>query len=172
MARCGLCGSLFDPQSEMEWGHQGGMEGDEGCEEGGVGEKYRRVQVRLLVIFKGAPLASHRETCADISFSVDQLEEIIHDSGVTPAVNQILFHPKVLAETEPLLDYHKHHGIVTEGYSPIKPLRDGSAPGLVKVVGKIATERKVEPDQVLLAWSRAKGCVRIWAASCSKIVRG
>ena len=50
MARCGLCGSLFDPQSEMEWGHQGGMEGDEGCEEGGVGEKYRRVQVRLLLI--------------------------------------------------------------------------------------------------------------------------
>ena len=113
-------------------------------------------------------MASHRETWADVSFSVDQLKEIIYDSGVTPAVNQILFHPKVLAETEPLLDYHNHHGIVTEGYSPIKPLRDGSAPGLVKVVGNFAKERKVEPDQVLLAWSRAKGCVRIRAASSSK----
>jgi diketogulonate reductase-like aldo/keto reductase len=94
---------------------------------------------------------------ADGSFSVDQLKEIIADSGVTPAVNQILFHPKVLSESEPLLEFHKHHGIVTEGYSPIRPLRDGSSPSLVKVVEGIARERKVGPDQVLLAWSKAKG---------------
>lgn len=91
------------------------------------------------------------------SFSIDQLKEIIDDSGVTPAINQILFHPKVLAESDALLEFHKQHGIVTEGYSPIKPLRDGTSPGLVKVVGKIAKEHKVEPDQVLLAWSKAKG---------------
>jgi len=94
---------------------------------------------------------------SDSSFSVEQLKAIIHDSGVTPAVNQIRFHPKVLAESEALLEFHKEHGIVTEGYSPIKPLRDGTAPGLVKVVGKIAKEKGVEPDQVLLAWSKAKG---------------
>lgn len=72
-------------------------------------------------------------------------------------MNQILFHPKVLADSEALLEFHKHHKIVTEGYSPIKPLRDGSAPGLVKVVGKIAKHKGVESDQVLLAWSKAKG---------------
>jgi diketogulonate reductase-like aldo/keto reductase len=94
---------------------------------------------------------------ADCSFSIDQLKEIIHDTQTTPSVNQILFHPKVLAGSEALLAFHEHHGIITEGYSPIKPLRDGSAPGLVKVIGKIAGKKGVEPDQILLAWSKAKG---------------
>lgn len=93
------------------------------------------------------------------SFSVAQLKEIMADGGSVPAVNQILFHPTVLSESEDLLAFHQKHGIVTEGYSPLKPLRDGSAPGLVKVVDKIAKEHKVQPDQVLLAWSKAVGCV-------------
>jgi diketogulonate reductase-like aldo/keto reductase len=101
--------------------------------------------------------SSHNWARAEDSFSVDQLKEIIHDSGVIPAVNQIRFHPKVLAESEALLEFHKEHGIVTEGYSPIKPLRDGTSPGLVKVLAKIAKDKGVEPDQVLLAWSKAKG---------------
>jgi diketogulonate reductase-like aldo/keto reductase len=91
------------------------------------------------------------------SFSVAQLKEIMADGGSVPAVNQILFHPTVLSEYEDLLAFHQKHGIVTEGYSPLKPLRDGSAPGLVKVVDKIAKEHKVQPDQVLLAWSKALG---------------
>jgi hypothetical protein len=132
----------------MERGYQGDMEGDEGCKEGRLGEKYWGFQVGLGVL---------NGILADDSFSIDQLKEIIADSGVTPAVNQILFHPKVLSESEPLLEFHKHHGIATEGYSPIRPLRDGSAAGLVKVVGRIAKERKVGADQVLLAWSKAKG---------------
>lgn len=79
------------------------------------------------------------------------------ETHVVPAVNQILFHPAVLAESEDLLAFHEKHGIVTEGYSPNRPLRDGSAPGLVKVVERIAEKRGVQPDQILLAWSRAKG---------------
>jgi diketogulonate reductase-like aldo/keto reductase len=133
------------------------MEGNEGSEEGRFGEKYRCFKV--CPFFTYHHRSSHIWARADNSFSVDQLKEIIHDSGVTPAVNQIRFHPKVLAESEALLEFHKEHGIVTEGYSPIKPLRDGTSPGLVKVVGKIAKERGVEPDQVLLAWSKAKGYV-------------
>lgn len=74
-----------------------------------------------------------------------------------PAVNQILFHPGVLSVSEDLLAFHEKHGIVTEGYSPLKPLRDGSAPSLVKLVDEIAKKHKVSPDQVLLAWSRALG---------------
>jgi len=49
------------------------------------------------------------------------------------------------------------HNILAEGYSPLKPLRDGSSPHLVKVVEEIAQKRSVKPDQVLLAWSKAKG---------------
>ena len=126
------------------------MEGNEGSKEGRLGKEYRCIKVCHCHHLR-------LQTRADDSFSVEQLQEIIKDSGVTPAVNQIRFHPKVLAESEALLEFHKEHGIVTEGYSPIKPLRDGTAPGLVKVVGKIAKHKGVEPDQVLLAWSKAKG---------------
>lgn len=91
------------------------------------------------------------------SFSVEQLEEILKDARVKPVVNQIQFHPAVLSQSQALLDFHKAHNIVTEGYSPNRPLTDGSSPGLVKVVSRIAEERGIQPDQVLLAWSRAKG---------------
>lgn len=155
------------------------MEGNEGCEKGGWSKKYRGIKVShrhhavdpdrdvLSSLFD----SNHSRHQSDDSFSVDQLKEIIEDSGVTPAVNQILFHPNVLAESEALLQYHKEHGIVTEGYSPIKPLRDGSAPGLVKVVGEIAKERKVEPDQVLLAWSKGKGLVLFSVAPRTSDIR-
>ena len=95
----------------------------------------------------------------EYSFSVKQLEEILKDTRVKPVVNQIQFHPGVLAESEALLAFHEKHYIATEGYSPNRPLRDGSAPGLVKVVERIAEERGIQPDQVLLAWSRSKGYV-------------
>jgi diketogulonate reductase-like aldo/keto reductase len=94
-----------------------------------------------------------------ISFSVDQLKEIMRDGRTVPAVNQILFHPAVLASSEDLLAFHRKHGIVTEGYSPLRPLRDGTAKSLIKVVEKIAKDHKVQPDQVMLAWSRAYGYV-------------
>jgi diketogulonate reductase-like aldo/keto reductase len=65
----------------------------------------------------------------------------------------------VYADSVPLLEFMVEHDILAEGYSPLKPLRDGSSPGLVKVVKAIAGQGKVEPDQVLLAWSKAKGSV-------------
>lgn len=49
------------------------------------------------------------------------------------------------------------HNILAEGYSPLKPLRDGSSPPLVKAVEKIAKDKQTKPEQVLLAWSKAKG---------------
>ena len=92
-----------------------------------------------------------------LSFSVKQLAEILKDAQVKPVVNQIQFHPTVLAQSEDLLAFHEKHDIITEGYSPIRPLRDGSAPGLVKVTSRIAEAHGVQSDQVLLAWSRAEG---------------
>lgn len=95
------------------------------------------------------------------SFSVKQLEEILKHAQVKPVVNQIQFHPAVLAQSEDLLAFHEKHKIITEGYSPNRPLTSGEAPGLVKVVERIAKDRKIQPDQVLLAWSKAKGCVTL-----------
>jgi diketogulonate reductase-like aldo/keto reductase len=93
------------------------------------------------------------------SYSIDDLERVLASGRIKPVVNQIILNPHVYASTIPLLEYMAKHNIVAEGYSPLKPLRDGTSPGLVKVVEKIGKEHKTTPEQILMAWSKAKGCV-------------
>lgn len=93
------------------------------------------------------------------SYSIDELKRVLAICKVKPVVNQILLNPHVYASSVPLLDYMKQHHILVEGYSPLKPLRDGSSPELVKAVEDIAQGKSIQPEQVLLAWSKAKGCV-------------
>jgi len=90
---------------------------------------------------------------------------------VKPTVNQIRLHPSNYHEMIPVIEFMHEQGIAIEGYSPIRVLRDGSAPGVVKVVEAIAEEKKAQPEQVLLAWSKAKGFVPITSsATKSRIV--
>lgn len=72
-------------------------------------------------------------------------------------VNQIILNPHVYESTVPLLEFMAKHDILAEGYSPLKPLRDGSSPGLIKAVEGVAKKHGVKPEQVLMAWSKAKG---------------
>lgn len=72
-------------------------------------------------------------------------------------INQILLHPGVWRDTTSLVEYHTKHHVITEGYSPLRPLRDGSAPHLVKVVNKLAEKKGAKPETILLAWNKAKG---------------
>jgi diketogulonate reductase-like aldo/keto reductase len=87
------------------------------------------------------------------SFSVDNLELLLSGANVKPVVNQILLHPYVIKSTEPLL---KHHQIVPEGYSSLIPLTSEPGGPVDKPVNKIAKRLGVKPEQVLLAWSKAK----------------
>lgn len=49
------------------------------------------------------------------------------------------------------------HNILAEGYSPLLPLRNAPDGPLVKVVEQIAARKGVNPEQILLAWIKAKG---------------
>jgi diketogulonate reductase-like aldo/keto reductase len=93
------------------------------------------------------------------SFSVDNLELLLSGANVKPVVNQILLHPYVIKSTEPLLKYMKHHHIVPEGYSSLIPLTSEPGGPVDKPVKKIAKRLGVKPEQVLLAWSKAKELV-------------
>jgi diketogulonate reductase-like aldo/keto reductase len=93
------------------------------------------------------------------SFSVDNLELLLSGANVKPVVNQILLHPYVIKSTEPLLKYMKHHHIVPEGYSSLIPLTSEPGGPVDKPVNKIAKRLGVKPEQVLLAWSKAKELV-------------
>ena len=74
-----------------------------------------------------------------------------------PLVNQILLHPNVYHETAPHLAFMAEHHIVAEGYSPLRPLRDDQGSPVVKVVEQIAAKKGANPEQVMLAWIKAKG---------------
>lgn len=91
------------------------------------------------------------------SYSIADLERVLSSGQIKPVVNQIILNPHVYKDTVPLLKFMAKHSILAEGYSPLKPLRDSSSPVLVKAVELIAKERKLTPEQVLLAWSKGKG---------------
>lgn len=90
------------------------------------------------------------------SFSVADLEVLLSVANVKPVVNQILLHPYVIKSTEPLLAFMKHHHIVPEGYSSLIPLTSKPGGPVDKPVNAIAKRLNVKPEQVLLAWSKAK----------------
>lgn len=74
-----------------------------------------------------------------------------------PALNMIMYHPNVLREITPLVNYMAAHGIALGAYSPIKPLWEQTTSAAVEVVTQLAAETRTSPDQILLAWSQAKG---------------
>ncbi|KYK56609.1 NADP-dependent glycerol dehydrogenase [Drechmeria coniospora] len=96
------------------------------------------------------------------NFSVEDLEGIIQETGVTPAVNQIERHPRL--PNQPLVDYCAKKGIVITAYSAFGNNGRG-LPLLVNTdeVKAIASRlsavqgKTVTPAQVILAWSQLGG---------------
>jgi len=76
---------------------------------------------------------------------------------VLPAVNQIQFDPHSYAEMTSLVDYCAEHNVLIQAYTALWPLRSDPEGPIAKVLTKIAARRGVEPEQVLLAWNKAKG---------------
>jgi 2,5-diketo-D-gluconate reductase A len=79
------------------------------------------------------------------NYGIDEIDELIAATGVTPAVNQIrwgpaLYDPKLVAQ-------HRERGVVVEGYSPFKTtnLHD-------PVLTRIAAAHGVDPARVVLRW--------------------
>ena len=109
--------------------------------------------------------ASGRARSIGVSnFDVDELEHLIRETGVVPAVNQIELNP--LHPQRRLRAFHEAHGIVTEAWSPI-------ARGAVladPAVSGIATRLGRTPAQVVLRWHIQLGNVVIpKSASPSRI---
>lgn len=80
------------------------------------------------------------------NFMVDHLEDLLSDSKVVPAVNQVEFHP-FLIQPE-LLRYCRDHGIQVEAWSPLMQAQIVNDP----VVRELADELGKTPAQVVLRW--------------------
>ena len=90
------------------------------------------------------------------NFRREDLERLIGETSVVPAVNQIELHPQ-LQQSE-LRDFHARHGIATEAWSPL-----GQGKDLLQAPAVVAVARKHDrtPAQVVLRWHLQVGNVVI-----------
>ncbi len=90
------------------------------------------------------------------NFTEQLLHNIIEDSGVTPAINQIELHPR-FPQVE-LLAAHRELGIQTEAWSP---LGKGNAAYDEPAVRDAAEAHQVTPAQVILRWHVQRGVIAL-----------
>jgi 2,5-diketo-D-gluconate reductase A len=90
------------------------------------------------------------------NFTPTHLQEVIDDTGVVPAVNQVELHP-ALAQSD-LRAFHREHAIITESWSP---LGQGGALLREPVLAQLAAAHDVTPAQVVLRWHIELGALPI-----------
>ncbi|KAI8819756.1 aldo-keto reductase family 1 member C13 [Fimicolochytrium jonesii] len=87
------------------------------------------------------------------------LSAILQTCTITPANNQIEFHPYL--QHPGLLEFHKEHGIATSAYGPLTAVTKG-APGPVDgVLEGLAAKYGVSGAEVCLRWCVDQGVVAI-----------
>jgi len=99
------------------------------------------------------------------NFTLEDLQTLMKTAKVTPAVNQILFHPYNYAQNKTLLEYSVKHGIVTEAYSSLTPITKTPGGPVDKVLDTIAKRINGTPVQVIMKWVEAKGVVIVTQSS-------
>ena len=88
------------------------------------------------------------------NFSPTQIDELTRASGVTPAVDQIEWSPRLYDPD--MADALRARGVVLEGYSPFKTSRLNDP-----VLVEIASHHGITPAQVVLRWHVDHGFVVI-----------
>jgi diketogulonate reductase-like aldo/keto reductase len=89
------------------------------------------------------------------NYTVRHLEELLAESTVVPAVNQVEFNPFLYRKE--LLDYCRAKGIQLEGYCPLARARKLDDPRLVAVAAKYGKT----PAQVAIRWALQREVVTI-----------
>jgi diketogulonate reductase-like aldo/keto reductase len=89
------------------------------------------------------------------NYSLRELNEVLQNSDVVPAVNQVEFHPFLYDEE--LLNFCKNNRIQLEAYSPLTRGKKLNHQNIVKVAKKYGKT----PAQVLIRWSLQQDIVVI-----------
>ncbi|TDL22687.1 Aldo/keto reductase, partial [Rickenella mellea] len=106
------------------------------------------------------------------NFEVKHLTVLLAHAKVKPVVNQILLHPYVYEKQFPILEYCKANDIVVEAYSCLTPLTQNPGGAVDKPVNEIAARLRAKPEQVLIAWAKAKGAVVVTTSSKKERLEG
>ena len=113
------------------------------------------------------------------NFSPSQLEELLANSDVKPAVHQMELHPYL--PQDDWVRWHQRHGISVTAYSPLGNMNptygyrssDKKAPLLLEneTIKRIAEKRDCTPAQVVLAWGMQRGTSVIPKSKHEKFVK-
>ncbi|CAA7270314.1 unnamed protein product [Cyclocybe aegerita] len=106
------------------------------------------------------------------NFGIKETQILLASAKIKPAVNQILLHPYVYAQQAPLLEFSRVNGIVIEAYSALTPLTSRRGGPVDDPVKSVAKRLKATEDQVLLAWTKAKGAVILTTSSKKSRLEG
>jgi len=105
------------------------------------------------------------------NFRPQDIEEVMKVAKIKPVLNQVEYHPYLLAHLDRVTAVHEKYGIVAESYGPLTPLLRHPTGGPVKpVLTKIAeriakeTGKDVDAAGVLLLWTIQKGVVAVTAS--------
>ncbi|MEN3209124.1 aldo/keto reductase [Methylorubrum populi] len=89
------------------------------------------------------------------NFTENQLDRLVSETGVTPALNQIELHPRF--QQHALRAAHARLGIVTEAWSPLGQAQVLDDPALTRIADRLGRT----PAQVVLRWHIENGFVAI-----------
>jgi diketogulonate reductase-like aldo/keto reductase len=89
------------------------------------------------------------------NYTIRHLQELLSESNIVPAVNQIEFHPFLYEEQRELLDFCKQHDIVVEAYSPLAHGKTTDN----QVLPAIAQKHGKSTAQVILRWCVQHGTI-------------
>jgi len=89
------------------------------------------------------------------NFLVHHLDEFLPECKITPAVNQVEFHPELIQPD--LLEYCQNRGIQLEAWSPIMKGRVNEIP----LMQELAAKYGKNPVHIVLRWDIQKGAVTI-----------
>ncbi len=91
------------------------------------------------------------------NYSIKDIESILENQEIVPAVNQILMHPLIYAKTIDLIEYCESEKIYIEAYSP---LVHGFKLDLERFQ-EVADKYSKSVPQVLIRWSLERGFITI-----------
>lgn len=89
------------------------------------------------------------------NYTVEHLQDLAEHSELTPAVNQVEFHPYIYEQQKPLLDYCREHGILIEAYSPLSRVSAEKTDAFQSIAERLGAS----PQQVALRWCVQHGTV-------------
>lgn len=91
------------------------------------------------------------------NYSAEQLREVLDNSEIPPAVNQVEFHPFNYQSQKELLDFCNKESIILEAYSPLAQGNQLGHP----LLQQVADEVKRTVAQVMIRWCLQHGTVPI-----------